>query len=164
MYLQNWPAWYNIDRSISQNTDEGQVLKLKSVNSKFSWLINDSNNYVNIGEGMKKFRKYQLAVWLSIQNFYSHFTTVTRRCECFGRIVEPWYMIQLKPNSRTLYLIYLIAPSVIHINILLVYSFICFSPWMNLMSVVAFRSTQSAGKLLILNRHYYGGKNPNRFE
>jgi hypothetical protein len=33
------------------------------------------------------FRKYQLAVWLSIQNFYSHFTKVTRICECFGRIV-----------------------------------------------------------------------------
>jgi len=45
----------------------------------------------NIGEGMKMFRKYQLAVWLSIQNFYSHFTKVTRKCESFGRIVELWY-------------------------------------------------------------------------
>ena len=35
------------------------------------------------------FWKYQLAVWLSIRNFYSHFTTVTSKCECFGRIVEP---------------------------------------------------------------------------
>ena len=43
----------------------------------------------NIGEGMKMFWKYQLAVWLSIRNFYSHFTTVTSKCECFGRIVEP---------------------------------------------------------------------------
>jgi hypothetical protein len=29
-----------------------------------------------IGDGMKIFRKYQLAVWRSIQNFYSHFTKV----------------------------------------------------------------------------------------
>ena len=43
----------------------------------------------NIGEGMKMFRKYQLADWLSIWNFYSHFIKVTRKCECFGRIVEP---------------------------------------------------------------------------
>jgi hypothetical protein len=28
-------------------------------------------------------------VWLSIHNFYLHFTKVTRKCECFGRIVEP---------------------------------------------------------------------------
>ena len=34
-------------------------------------------------------RKFQLAVWLSIYNFYSHFTKVTRKCECFGRIVMP---------------------------------------------------------------------------
>jgi len=38
---------------------------------------------------MKMFRKYQLAVWRSIQNFYSHFTKVTRKCECFRHIVEP---------------------------------------------------------------------------
>ena len=38
---------------------------------------------------MKMFRKYQLASWQSIQNFYSHFTKVTRKCECFNRIVEP---------------------------------------------------------------------------
>ena len=38
---------------------------------------------------MKMFRKYQLTVWLSIQDFYSHFTEVTRKCECFGCIVEP---------------------------------------------------------------------------
>jgi hypothetical protein len=44
----------------------------------------------NIGEEMKMFRKYQLTVWLSIRNFYSHFTKVTRKCECFGRIVELW--------------------------------------------------------------------------
>ena len=43
-----------------------------------------------IGDGMKMFRKYQLAVWRSIQNFYSHFTKVTRKCECFSHIVEPW--------------------------------------------------------------------------
>ena len=42
-----------------------------------------------IGEGMKMFWKYQLAVWLSIQNFYSYFTKVTHKCECLGRIVEP---------------------------------------------------------------------------
>jgi len=36
----------------------------------------------NIGEGMKMFWKYQLAVWLSIQNFYSHLTKVTHKCEC----------------------------------------------------------------------------------
>jgi len=42
-----------------------------------------------IGEETKMFWKYQLAVWLSMQNFYSHFTKVTRKCECFGRIVEP---------------------------------------------------------------------------
>ena len=29
-----------------------------------------------IGDGMKMFRKYQLAVWRSIQNFYSHFVLV----------------------------------------------------------------------------------------
>jgi hypothetical protein len=45
-----------------------------------------------IGEGMKIFRIYKLAVWLSIQNFYSHFTKVTRKCECFGRIVEPCHI------------------------------------------------------------------------
>ena len=43
-----------------------------------------------IDEGTKMFWKYQLAVWLSIQNSYSHFTKVTRKCKCFGRIVEPW--------------------------------------------------------------------------
>jgi hypothetical protein len=32
-----------------------------------------------IGEGTKIFWKYQFAVWLSIQNFYSHFTKVTRK-------------------------------------------------------------------------------------
>jgi hypothetical protein len=42
-----------------------------------------------IGEGLKMFWKYQLTVWLSIHNFYLHFTKVTRKCECFGRIVEP---------------------------------------------------------------------------
>jgi hypothetical protein len=42
-----------------------------------------------IGEGIKMFWKYQLTVWLSIHNFYLHFTKVTRKCECFGRIVEP---------------------------------------------------------------------------
>ena len=42
-----------------------------------------------IGEGRKMFRIYQLAVWLSIQNFYLHFAKVTRKCECFGHIVEP---------------------------------------------------------------------------
>jgi hypothetical protein len=42
-----------------------------------------------IGDGMKMFRKYQLAIWRSIQNFYSHFTKVTHKCECFSRIVEP---------------------------------------------------------------------------
>ena len=47
----------------------------------------------NIGEGMRMFRKYQLDIWLSIRNFYTHFTKVTRKCECFGRIVEPCIMI-----------------------------------------------------------------------
>ena len=42
-----------------------------------------------IGDGMKMFRKYQLAVWRSIQIFHSHFTKVTRKCKCFSRIVEP---------------------------------------------------------------------------
>ena len=42
-----------------------------------------------IGEGMKMFLKYQLAIWLSIQNVYLHFTKVTHKCECFGHIVEP---------------------------------------------------------------------------
>ena len=44
-----------------------------------------------IGDGTKNFWKYQLAVWLSIQNFYSHFTKVTRKCESFGRNVEASY-------------------------------------------------------------------------
>ena len=35
------------------------------------------------------FWKYQLAVLLSIHNFYLHFTKVTRKCECFDHIVEP---------------------------------------------------------------------------
>jgi hypothetical protein len=39
-----------------------------------------------IGDGMN-FRKYQFAIWRSIQNFYSHLTKVS---ECFSRIVEPW--------------------------------------------------------------------------
>ena len=43
-----------------------------------------------IGEGKKMIRKFQLAAWLSIYNFYSHFTKVTRKCKCFGHIVEPW--------------------------------------------------------------------------
>jgi len=47
-----------------------------------------------IGEETKMFWKYQLAVWLSMQNFYSHFTKVTRKCKCFGRIVEPWIQRQ----------------------------------------------------------------------
>jgi hypothetical protein len=53
----------------------------------------------NHREGMKMFWKYQLAVWLSIRNFYSHFTKVTRKCECYGCIVEhwnEWICIQLK--------------------------------------------------------------------
>ena len=32
-----------------------------------------------IGEGTKIFWKYQLTVWLSIQNLYLHFTKVTRK-------------------------------------------------------------------------------------
>jgi hypothetical protein len=45
-----------------------------------------------IGDGMKMFRKCQLTVWRSIQNFYSHFTKVTCKCECFSRSVEPWFV------------------------------------------------------------------------
>jgi len=37
----------------------------------------------NIGEEMKMFRKYQLAVWISIRNFYLHFTKVTRKGRVF---------------------------------------------------------------------------------
>ena len=33
---------------------------------------------------MKMFWKYQLVVWRSIQNFYSHFTKITRKCECLS--------------------------------------------------------------------------------
>ena len=47
------------------------------------------------------FWKYQLAVWLSMQNLYSHFAKVTRKCECFGRIVEPWFICQ---SSYILYI------------------------------------------------------------
>ena len=39
------------------------------------------------------FRKCQLVIWLSMRNFYSHFTKVTRKCECFGCILEPSIMI-----------------------------------------------------------------------
>jgi hypothetical protein len=46
-----------------------------------------------ISDGMKMFRKYQLAVWWSIQNFYLHFTKVSRKCECFSHIVEPWWLL-----------------------------------------------------------------------
>ena len=42
----------------------------------------------NIDEEMKMFQIYQLADWLSIQNFYLHFTKVTRKC-----IVEPCVFI-----------------------------------------------------------------------
>jgi hypothetical protein len=43
-----------------------------------------------IDEGTKiMFWKHQLCVWLSIPKFYSHFTKVTRKCQCFGCIVEP---------------------------------------------------------------------------
>ena len=55
-----------------------------------NWII--SRNLNIIGDGTKNFQKYQLALWLSIQNFYSHFAKVTRKCKCFGRNVEPWYM------------------------------------------------------------------------
>ena len=41
---------------------------------------------------MKIFQKYQLTIWLSIQNFHSHFTKITHKCEYFGRIVEPCVM------------------------------------------------------------------------
>jgi hypothetical protein len=41
------------------------------------------------------FRKYQLAIWLSIQNFYSHFTKLIRKCEYFGCIVEPCMTLTL---------------------------------------------------------------------
>ena len=44
-----------------------------------------------IGEVTKNFRIYLLAVWRSIQNFYSNFTKVTCKCECFGRSVHPCY-------------------------------------------------------------------------
>jgi hypothetical protein len=42
----------------------------------------------NIDEEMKMFQIYQLADWLSIQNFNLHFTKVTRKC-----IVEPCVFI-----------------------------------------------------------------------
>jgi len=54
-----------------------------------------------IGDGMKMFRKYQLAVWRSIQNFYSHFTKVTRKCEYFSRIVEPCISKHFRPLCVT---------------------------------------------------------------
>jgi hypothetical protein len=43
-----------------------------------------------IGDGTKIFWIYKLAVWLSIWNFYSHLTKVTRKCDCYGRIVVSW--------------------------------------------------------------------------
>jgi hypothetical protein len=51
------------------NTNEGSGSKAEKRKSEFK-LEN------MIGDGMKNFRKYQLAVWLSIQNLYSHFTKV----------------------------------------------------------------------------------------
>jgi hypothetical protein len=68
------------------------LLIMSELIARFKRQENQSQNLnwkKNIGEGMKMFRKYQLTVWLSIQHFYSHFTKVTRKCECFGRIVEP---------------------------------------------------------------------------
>jgi hypothetical protein len=53
-----------------------------------------------IGDGMKMFQKYQLAVWRSIQNFYSHFTKVARKCECFSLIVEPWKVVLNTVNHQ----------------------------------------------------------------
>jgi hypothetical protein len=38
-----------------------------------------------ISDGMKMFRKYQLAVWRSIQIFYSHFTKVTCHTTFFAK-------------------------------------------------------------------------------
>ena len=50
-----------------------------------------------IGDGMKMFRKYQLASWRSIQKFYLHFTKVTR--ECFNRIVERYPRADIKVSG-----------------------------------------------------------------
>ena len=63
--------------------------------AKFTWfkflclsqLYTLKDQIINVAT--KFFCKYQLTVWLSIQNFYSHFTKVTRKWECFGQIVEP---------------------------------------------------------------------------
>jgi hypothetical protein len=65
-----WP-WLAKDKTFSQNFS----LKINRLNQLMvrEWIV----------------RKYQLAIWLSIRNFYSDFTKVTRKCECFGCIVEP---------------------------------------------------------------------------
>ena len=65
---------------------------------RFKRLENQGKNLnwkKNIGEEMKMFQKYQLAVWLSIRNFYSHFTKGTRKCECFCSHCRPLLMLQV---------------------------------------------------------------------
>ena len=51
--------------------------------------------------------KYQLAVWLSIRYFYSHFIKVTRKCECFGRLVDAikkFHIQTVKQRHRKIYI------------------------------------------------------------
>jgi hypothetical protein len=83
----------NSTEVLSQKSDEvsgskGGNHKFHDVwKSKFSW-------------GMKMFWKYELAVWWSIQNIYSHFTKVTRKCKCFSRIVEPCTELYLSCDNK----------------------------------------------------------------
>jgi hypothetical protein len=66
-----------------------QVLKVEITNSTMSGSQSFRGSFMIPVDGMKMFWKYELAVWWSIQNIYSHFTKVTRKCKCFSRIVEP---------------------------------------------------------------------------
>ena len=46
--------------------------------------------------------KYQITVWLSKRKFYSHFTKVTCKCECFDCIVEPCYYMFTNTKMQNL--------------------------------------------------------------
>jgi hypothetical protein len=70
-----------------------QVLKVRDLETFYVWvncvvLKSDFKMKNTIDDGMKMFRKYQLAIWQSIKNFSLAFYK-SNKCECFSRIVEP---------------------------------------------------------------------------
>jgi hypothetical protein len=70
-----------------------QALKVCDLETFYVWvncavLKSDFKMKNMIDDGMKMFRKYQLAIWRSIKNFSLAFYK-SNKCECFNRIVEP---------------------------------------------------------------------------